>query len=109
MSGSAVEAPQPPSGVPIRPEINLGPANVYVGGTAVVPANTEAESNQTAQAPETRRLLNLGVNSSAALPADDGTNGRPLGDIARENRQRMQTMNARTYTNADVERAGPAR
>ena len=96
---------EPPSQVPIRPEISLGPANVYVGQTAVIPANSETNETN-ANATEQRRAVNLGVSSSTAMTYDDGTHGRSLGEIARENRQRMQNANARTFTNADVERAG---
>src|SRR5690349_13313772 len=39
--------PEPPSAVPIRPEIDLGPETIYVGAAAANPANTNAAPNTT--------------------------------------------------------------
>src|SRR5690349_12688354 len=40
-TNSTAEQPKPPEPVAIRPEITLGPANVYAGATAVVPVTNE--------------------------------------------------------------------
>jgi hypothetical protein len=106
---STSPALEPPSAVPIRPEIDFGPQVVYVG-----PPNPNAESNNATAAPNAanavtgRQMVDLGVHSDTAMMADDGTHGRSLGDIARDNRQRMQGANARNFTNADVQRMAGA-
>ncbi len=95
--------PEPPSAVPIRPEIDLGPETVYVGPPW---RGTDNSAANTAASPVTfmgRHYVDLGVNSGGAMAFNDGTSGRSLGEIARENRQRMQGVNARTFTNSDVE------
>lgn len=51
-----------------------------------------------------RTLLDRGVANSGAVAGDDGTHGRSLGEIARDLRQQNQNLNARTFTNADVQR-----
>lgn len=99
--------PEPPSAVPIRPEISLGPETIYVGPAGANPANAANEANTTVIV-NGRQVFDRGVNSNAAMTLDDGTHGRPLGDIARDNRQRMQNANAKTFTNADVERMAGA-
>jgi hypothetical protein len=105
---STTSPPEPPSAVPIRPEIDYGPQIVYVG-----PPNANVENNN-ATAPTAgysvngRQMVDLGVHSDTAMMADDGTHGRSLGDIARNNRQRMQGANARNFTNADVQRMAGA-
>jgi len=95
---------EPPSAVPIRTEIDLGPETIYLGQPNVA-ANSANVVNTAAPA---AGHVDLGVNSNAAVSVSDGTNGRSLGDIARENRQRMQGANARTFTNADVQRMAGA-
>jgi len=95
---------EPPSAVPIRTEIDLGPETIYLGQPNVA-ANSANVVNTAAPA---AGHVDLGVNSNAAVSVSDGTNGRSLGDIARENRQRMQGANARTFTNADVQRIAGA-
>lgn len=100
---STSPAPEPPSGVPIRPEIDFGPQVVYVGPPTPNTDNTNATAPNTGSV-NGRRIIDLGVHSETALMADDGTHGRSLGDIARDNRQRMQSVNARNFTNSDVER-----
>ncbi len=95
--------PEPPSAVPIRPEIEMGPETIYVGPAGATVANTGANATPTAPTGN-GQVFDRGVNSSSAPALNDGTNGRPLGDIARENRQRMQNTNAKAFTNADVER-----
>jgi hypothetical protein len=94
----------PPSAIPIRPEISLGPETVYLGAPAAIEANTGANIATPTPTIAGRQLVELGVHSDAAVAFDDGTHGRSLGDIARENRQRMQNANAKTFTNADVQR-----
>lgn len=110
-STAAVSLPnqtaEPPSLVPIRPEISVGPETIYVGAAGENAANNSAATNTTLVV-NGRQLFDRGVNSSAAMVADDGTQGRPLGDIARDNRQRMQNANAKTFTNADVQRMAGA-
>ena len=95
---------EPPSGVPIRPEISYGPEVVYVGPSTTA---TNSGSSSTAAA-NSRPMMDLGVNSGAAVTVTDGTNGRSLGEIARENRQHLQGVNARTFTNSDVDRIAGA-
>lgn len=99
--------PEPPSVVPIQPEISLGPETIYVGTPGANAANNSTATN-TAMVINGRQAFDRGVNSNAAMAFDDGTGGRPLGDIARANRQTMQNANAKTFTNADVERMAGA-
>lgn len=101
--------PEPPSAIPICPEIDLGPETVYVGPTATNAANNNANAPNATATVYGRQLFDRGVNSNADVGVDDGTHGRSLGEIARENRQRrMQAANAKTFTNADVERLSSA-
>jgi len=96
---------EPPSAIPIRPEIDLGPETIYIGQPNAAANNM----NTTTASPAIgHQYVDLGVNSNASAAVSDGTNGRSLGDIARENRQHMQGANARTFTNADVERMAGA-
>jgi hypothetical protein len=104
---STSPAAEPPSGVPIRPEIDFGPQVVYVGPPTPNVENNNANSAN-AGSGNGRQMVNLGVHSDSAMLADDGTHGRSLGDIARDNRQRMQGANARSFTNADVQRMAGA-
>lgn len=105
-STAAVSLPgqtaEPPSAIPIRPEISLGPETVYIG--AATPNAASNNATNTTLVVNGRPVFDRGVNSNAATAFDDGTQGRPLGDIARDNRQRMQNANAKTFTNADVQR-----
>ena len=102
-----IDMAHPPTEVQIRPEISLGQSAVYVQ-----PATGTSTENETAPAtaglPAGRQPVNLGVSSAGAAAFDDGTNGRSLGDIARDNRQRTQNANARSFTNADVARVSGA-
>jgi hypothetical protein len=103
-----IDMPHPPTEVQIRPEISFGQTAVYV--QPATSSNSENENNTAANAsqPTGRQAVNLGVSSAGAVPFDDGTNGRSLGDIARANRQRSQNANARSFTNADVARVSGA-
>ena len=96
-----IDMPHPPTEVQIRPEISLGQSAVYI--QPATGSNPETAPASAAQ-PVGRQPVNLGVSSAGAVPFDDGTNGRSLGDIARANRQRTQNANARSFTNADVAR-----
>lgn len=101
--------PAPPSAVPIRPEIDFGPQNVYVGPTNPTADNTNSSANTSGNATTTgRQVFDRGVHSGEVAALDDGTHGRSLGDIARENRQRAQSAQARTFTNADLDRMANA-
>jgi len=105
---STSPAPEPPSGVPIRPEIDFGPQVVYVGPPTPYVENNNANATNAGASVNGRQMVDLGVHSDTAMMADDGTHGRSLGDIARDNRQRMQGANARSFTNADVQRMAGA-
>jgi hypothetical protein len=81
---------------------------VYTGAAAVAPAEDMSAANSEnngAGVTTVRHRIDTGVHSSDAIAFSDGLNGRSLGEIARENRQRMQNANARTFTNADVAKA----
>jgi hypothetical protein len=49
------------------------------------------------------RLFDRGVGSGSSVGTSD-TGGKSLGDLARENRQHEAGVNARVYTNQDIER-----
>jgi hypothetical protein len=100
--------PEPPSAVPIRPEIDFGPQNVYVGPTNPTADNNANANGNAAVSVNGRQIFDRGVHSSEATSIDDGTRGRSLGDIARESRQRAQSAQARTFTNADLDRMANA-
>lgn len=115
--GYATTAPAPANventatqlGIPSVPAINTPFAHV---GPEAPPQNAVDQSQAvppvTAPATTTEVVpVNLGVSSTSENPflsnRNDGT-GRPLGDIAREMKQQAQTANAKTFTNADIQK-----
>lgn len=105
-------------GAPSVPAINTPVAHVgpqagianQPGEQATAPnqgtANATTPQTEVAQA-QNPQAFDLGVSTVATNPfltAGSGDNGKPLGDIAREMKQRDQALNAKTYTNADIDR-----
>lgn len=84
---------------PKTPSLHLGnsPTDDAVKG---VPAFTIRPAQVGDQGTDARQLVDLGVNSRGTT-IDDGTNGRSLGEVARENRAR-KFANARcSYSNEE--------
>jgi len=109
--GYATTAPAPANventatqlGIPSVPAINTPFAHV---GPEAPPQNAVDQSQAaTTATPSATEVVpvNLGV-ASAENPDGNDTSGRPLGDIAREMKQQAQTANAKTFTNADIQK-----
>lgn len=109
--GYATTAPAPANventatqlGIPSVPAINTPFAHV---GPQAPPQNAVDQSQAaTTATPAATEVVpvNLGV-ASAENPDRSDTSGRPLGDIAREMKQQAQTANAKTFTNADIQK-----
>jgi len=84
---------------PAQPEV-IQIQNPNGAGVEVLPSN--------AAVPQT---INLGAASYSENPfvsGESGTNGQSLGEIAREIKQKDQNLNAKTYTNADIDRMNQA-
>jgi hypothetical protein len=104
------QIPSPPTTPAMVPEINMGEGTVY---TIPVPLATSSPvmnlgvtgSAGTSEAPAMAERFELGVR---APESGTGLDGRSLGEIAREYRQREQNMQARVYTNEDINRMASA-
>lgn len=100
-TGGSVAAAEPPTAPGIRAEIQYGQPVVYMGGQ---PSPTEQATApaMSAGAATGEAVFNSGVTANGGIASDNGLNGRSLGEVARELRQRMQNTNAKMYTNSDV-------
>ena len=99
-------------GIPSVPAINTPVAHV---GPAAAPPAVPGETSQPAVTPEAEitqpadinQPLNLGVGAvdvNPFLSPGQDTNGQSLGEIARAIKQKDQSINAKTYTNADIDK-----
>ena len=105
-------------GIPSVPAINTPFA--HVGPEALPPADQEqmqaqtpAAENQNPAATSGRlnaqaaQPFNMGVATISTNPFEsglNGTDGKSLGEIAREMKQKQQNANAKTFTNADIDK-----
>ncbi|MGH9522985.1 MAG: hypothetical protein ACRD3E_10675, partial [Terriglobales bacterium] len=73
---------------------------VYVGAPQTVAPES---ANAAPSVANGQAAFDMGVTSNGgAVVESNGLNGRSLGEVARDLRQRMQNANARVYTNSDV-------
>jgi hypothetical protein len=131
-TGTAVIIAPPSAPLLVTPEVHLTTVVPQVGASNATPGNTAGAANSTATMPVPPRILTtvpqfsgitvtpapaettgaasatfnagIGVGSGMSVGASDNTGGKSLGELARENRQREAGVNARTYTNQDIER-----
>ena len=115
--GTATVAPAPQQvqstatelGIPSVPAINTPFAHVGPDASSQ-PAIDQAQASTSPAAsatPSANQPVNLGVASVTENPFVSGRaeyTGEPLGDLARDLKQKQQTMNAKTFTNADIDK-----
>lgn len=115
--GTATFAPAPQQvqstaaelGIPSVPAINTPFAHVGPDASSQQAIDqSQASTTPAATAtPSASEPVNLGVASVTENPFVSGRaeySGQPLGDIARDLKQKQQTMNAKTFTNADIDK-----
>jgi len=105
-------------GAPSVPAINTPVAHVgpqagvanQPGEQATSPSPATAAPTAPTQ-PEVAQTFDPGVATVATNPfltPGSGDNGKSLGEVAREMKQKDQNLNAKTYTNADIDRLNQA-
>jgi hypothetical protein len=106
-AGIANQPGEPAAATQANSGVATAPPQVVQGQTPPTnPVVVEVAPNQTA--PRTFDLGAATVATNPFLAPGSGTDGQSLGQVAREIKRKDQNLNAKTYTNADIDRLNQA-